>query len=530
MIFRILWSAFVTLTALGAAAQEPWNSQRTAAIVRIERLLPGGSQPSVGTGFVVLGNTNRHFVVTATHNLLDSSRAKPMTTDCVALSKEVKMMPSSGQGPSFPGKCVFHLSSGVSLIELLPLATSSQPYRTLALDGRAPVQGERLYIAGFPFGWTRLDAERSGKVTNENNDQGFAVVDVLTAGGMSGGPYVRKGGTVVGLHDGATLSASGFAHVVRLSSLRAELEALLPALPMSSASTFDPERPIDRMSPVGAVLILRQVESPELRAKLYIEMMGPNSLSPEIRQLLAVVRPDTEALSQVAPIKTRGNVAIEAKDVTFAFEDKRRVCLSGQNLTVKDGLIYCDAESQYVASPNFGQPMVPDLIVLHSTMSGDANATIKTLQNPDRRVSAHILIDRDGSFIQLVNFERQAWHAGISNWRGRSNLNKMSIGIELVNLGDVTRMMKATPGAEPALPDDQVEVRNGKIWQKYTTYQLAALNAILQAIAQKYSIQNIVGHCEVSKNRKVDPGPLLPVEKIESRILNTKERGSECSY
>jgi N-acetyl-anhydromuramoyl-L-alanine amidase len=98
------------------------------------------------------------------------------------------------------------------------------------------------------------------------------------------------------------------------------------------------------------------------------------------------------------------------------------------------------------------------------------------------RVSAHLLIERDGRIVQFVPFDRRAWHAGVSSYRGRCGCNDFSIGIELegVDCGPF----------EPA--------------------QYEALSAVTRALMLRYpalSPSRIVGHAEIAPGRKTDPGP-----------------------
>jgi len=98
------------------------------------------------------------------------------------------------------------------------------------------------------------------------------------------------------------------------------------------------------------------------------------------------------------------------------------------------------------------------------------------------RVSAHILICRDGEVIQFVPFERRAWHAGESSFRGRACCNDFSIGIEL----------------------------EGTDQSAYTDEQYDRLTRVILAIMAAYpsiSTRFIAGHCDVAPGRKSDPGP-----------------------
>lgn len=97
------------------------------------------------------------------------------------------------------------------------------------------------------------------------------------------------------------------------------------------------------------------------------------------------------------------------------------------------------------------------------------------------RVSAHLLLDRQGSVTQYVSFDDRAWHAGRSSFQGRENCNDYSIGIELEGTDD----------------------------QPYAELQYRMLAVITRLLMLEYpgiKVENIVGHCDVAPDRKTDPG------------------------
>ena len=96
----------------------------------------------------------------------------------------------------------------------------------------------------------------------------------------------------------------------------------------------------------------------------------------------------------------------------------------------------------------------------------------------DLKASSHFFIRRDGELIQFVSCLKRAWHAGLSNWRGRERCNDFSIGIELEGTDD--------------LP--------------FTDEQYGNLGRLTRALIATYPIQDIVGHSDVSPGRKTDPG------------------------
>ena len=134
-------------------------------------------------------------------------------------------------------------------------------------------------------------------------------------------------------------------------------------------------------------------------------------------------------------------------------------------------------------SPNFNERK-PNFVVIHHTSDDTVDQALRTLANPARRVSAHYLIGRDGTIIQLVDERARAWHAGESKWGADADLNSISLGIELDNNGD-----------EP-FPD----------------VQISALLMLLDGIQERYHIPaaNYVGHADVAPRRKVDPSAYFP--------------------
>ena len=87
-------------------------------------------------------------------------------------------------------------------------------------------------------------------------------------------------------------------------------------------------------------------------------------------------------------------------------------------------------------SPNWNERPAPvDMLILHYTGMQSARAAIDRLRDPAAKVSSHYVIDEDGGVYRLVPEEHRAFHAGLSFWAGRTNLNDVSIGIELVNPG-----------------------------------------------------------------------------------------------
>ncbi|PZO87660.1 MAG: N-acetylmuramoyl-L-alanine amidase [Sphingomonas sanxanigenens] len=140
-------------------------------------------------------------------------------------------------------------------------------------------------------------------------------------------------------------------------------------------------------------------------------------------------------------------------------------------------------------SPNFDERKLPvTMIVLHYTGMKDAASAIDRLCDPEAKVSAHYLVNEDGQVIRMVHEDKRAWHAGRSHWRGVTDINSASIGIEIVNPGHEF-------GYRP-FPEEQIE----------------ALIPLIADIKDRHLITrgNIVGHSDIAPTRKQDPGELFP--------------------
>jgi N-acetylmuramoyl-L-alanine amidase len=141
--------------------------------------------------------------------------------------------------------------------------------------------------------------------------------------------------------------------------------------------------------------------------------------------------------------------------------------------------------NKVVTSPNFNDRLLPiSMVVLHYTGMRTAGEALARLCDPSSQVSAHYLIDEDGTVTCMVPEEKRAWHAGKSYWRGESDINSASIGIELVN-----------PGHEFG-------------YRPFPEPQMDALLPLLADMMDRHDIPraNVVGHSDVAPARKVDPG------------------------
>jgi AmpD protein len=173
------------------------------------------------------------------------------------------------------------------------------------------------------------------------------------------------------------------------------------------------------------------------------------------------------------------------------------------------------SDTRYLASPNADERptgLVPDLIVVHgiSLPPGEFGGPwidqlftncLDSAVHPyfaricELKVSAHVLIRRDGELVQYVPFHRRAWHAGVSTFCGRTRCNDFSIGIELEGADDVA----------------------------YDARQYARLAATVEALITAYpslSRERIAGHSDIAPGRKTDPGPAFDWGRLRKLLTD----------
>ena len=138
-----------------------------------------------------------------------------------------------------------------------------------------------------------------------------------------------------------------------------------------------------------------------------------------------------------------------------------------------------------------------NFIIIHYTGMKKESDAIKRLCDFNSKVSSHYFIKNSGKVLNLVPDLYRAWHAGESYWKKLKSLNKHSIGIEINN-----------PGHDHG-------------YKKFTSKQILSLIKLLEYLIKKYNIkkQNILGHSDISPNRKKDPGEKFPWKKLAKKNL-----------
>ena len=147
-------------------------------------------------------------------------------------------------------------------------------------------------------------------------------------------------------------------------------------------------------------------------------------------------------------------------------------------------------------SPNYSKKPRPkkniQLVIIHYTGMQSEIESLKRLMDPKYKVSSHYFINRKGQIIQMVKEQNIAWHAGKSKWKKFNNLNKYSIGIELVNKGHQFG------------------------YQNFSQKQISSLIKLCKKLKKKYAIkkENFLGHSDIAPLRKTDPGEKFPWKKL----------------
>lgn len=146
-----------------------------------------------------------------------------------------------------------------------------------------------------------------------------------------------------------------------------------------------------------------------------------------------------------------------------------------------------------VPSPNWNERKLPiTMAIVHYTEMKPVESALERMCDPKAEVSAHYCITEEGEVLRLVPEDKRAWHAGRSSWRGITDVNSASIGIELDHPGHAG-------GYRP-----------------FADAQMAALLPLLGRIVKQYDIPraNVVAHSDIAPDRKIDPGELFPWDRL----------------
>ena len=171
------------------------------------------------------------------------------------------------------------------------------------------------------------------------------------------------------------------------------------------------------------------------------------------------------------------NKAYKKQAKTFASEIKK------QPADIDSSKVAVD----WVGTTNFGMRK-PNFVIIHHTAQNGCDSTLRTFTLTRTQVSAHYVICKDGTVQHMLNDYLRAWHAGAAKWGNVTDINSISIGIELDNNG----------------------------FEPFTETQINNLLIVLKALKKNYSIPtaNFIGHADIAPSRKVDPNRFFPWQKL----------------
>ncbi|MES1216023.1 MAG: N-acetylmuramoyl-L-alanine amidase [Bacteroidota bacterium] len=151
---------------------------------------------------------------------------------------------------------------------------------------------------------------------------------------------------------------------------------------------------------------------------------------------------------------------------------------------VKDSVIN---SPYWIGTTNFNMRK-PNFVIVHHTAQDSCAQTLKTFTTVRTQVSAHYVICKDGTIHHMLNDYLRAWQAGISKWGNATDINSLSIGIEIDNNG----------------------------FEPFTEPQINSLLGLLERLKKAYNIPvaNFIGHSDIAPGRKVDPNKYFPWEKL----------------
>lgn len=146
--------------------------------------------------------------------------------------------------------------------------------------------------------------------------------------------------------------------------------------------------------------------------------------------------------------------------------------------------------ANWAGTTNFGMRR-PSFVIIHHTAQNSCEKTIETFTTPVREVSAHYVICKDGTLHHMLNDYLRAWHAGAGRWGNETDINSVSIGIEIDNNGT----------------------------DSFSVAQLNTLYGVLAFAKKEYNIPvaNFIGHGDITPGRKVDPSVLFPWKDLADK-------------
>ena len=177
-------------------------------------------------------------------------------------------------------------------------------------------------------------------------------------------------------------------------------------------------------------------------------------------------------------------------------------------------------------------------LVMHYTAIESRADVVEGFMHPANEKSAHYVVDLDGTVIRMVPEAKKAWHAGVSTWNGADDVNRVSVGIEVVNFGWADRtgpngelqrrdrvgngFVTRTASAPAAAVVDRRSAWANYRWAAYPEVQTVAVLALVRDIVRRNGIDPtfVVGHEHIAPGRKADPGPGFPWARVATTLAD----------
>lgn len=203
---------------------------------------------------------------------------------------------------------------------------------------------------------------------------------------------------------------------------------------------------------------------------------------------------------------------------------------------IKDEMLYEENGEQveFEKSPHTAGRLEPRFIFIHYTEGQTVEGTIDWMLDPDSYCSSHFIVGKDGRVVQVVPLDKQALHTGPSSWKNFDGMAPHSIGVELDSPGPIVQvdgewisLFGKKYGEEKAVKAPHKHGGAYTAWHPYPEAQIGKAVELCRALVQKYEIEEILGHDDISPKRKWDPGPAFPMGEFRKSVFKTEKEGEE---
>lgn len=205
----------------------------------------------------------------------------------------------------------------------------------------------------------------------------------------------------------------------------------------------------------------------------------------------------------------------------------------GPAFRIENGIVLAEgsAEVTHLEAQSFSSTVIdPSYVVMHYT-GGVGESLVRYFTSKGRRASAHLLVRRDGSVVQLLPLDLRSWHAGSSKWGSLTGLNSHAVSVELENWGLLQRTGDSwTHISGTRLSADEIVEATHKSggdsvgWHRFTEAQIATATALVKSLVRNDpDLLDVIGHDDISPGRKLDPGPAFPMEDLREAVFGRRE-------